>query len=69
MISIRAIRGNSGLTNGIMTGLLELGAFLGAMQAGFLADKYSRKKTIGIGAIWFIVGSYVVAARIVAALG
>jgi MFS family permease len=45
------------LTYSIMTGLLELGAFLGALQAGFLADKYSRKKTIGIGAIWFVVGS------------
>jgi MFS family permease len=40
----------------VMTGLLELGAFLGAISAGFIADKYSRKRSLGIGAIWFIVG-------------
>ncbi len=38
---------HTGLNKGVMTGLLELGAFLGAMQSGFLADRYSRKKTIG----------------------
>lgn len=32
----------------IMTALLELGAFIGALQAGFVADKYSRKKAIGL---------------------
>lgn len=30
----------------IMTALLELGAFIGALQAGFVADKYSRKKQL-----------------------
>ncbi|WVW85908.1 hypothetical protein I302_107946 [Kwoniella bestiolae CBS 10118] len=47
---------------GIMTGLLELGAFLGAVQAGYLADRYSRKKAIGIGSVWFIIGSVIQAA-------
>ena len=37
--------------------MLELGAFVGAIQAGFLADKYSRKITLFIGLIWFIIGS------------
>lgn len=32
----------------IMTALLELGAFIGALQAGFVADKYSRKKAISL---------------------
>ncbi|WVQ91962.1 hypothetical protein IAS59_005770 [Cryptococcus gattii] len=45
------------VSNGVMTALLELGAFLGAMQAGFIADKISRKRTIMVGACWFIVGS------------
>lgn len=31
----------------IMTALLELGAFIGALQAGFVADKFSRKRAIG----------------------
>lgn len=30
-----------------MTALLELGALIGALQAGFVADKYSRKSAIG----------------------
>lgn len=47
----------AGLNKGVMTGLLELGAFLGALQAGYVADKYSRKWSIVIGSCWFIVGS------------
>lgn len=42
---------------GIMTALLELGAFLGAIMSGFVADRYSRKWCIGFGMIWFIIGS------------
>lgn len=30
-----------------MTALLELGAFVGAIIAGFVADKWSRKFSIG----------------------
>lgn len=40
-----------------MTALLELGAFLGALQAGYIADRYSRKVSIAVGSVWFIVGS------------
>lgn len=42
---------------GLMTAMLELGAFLGAAQSGFSADKFGRRKTLLIGCIWFIVGS------------
>lgn len=44
------------VSNSVMTALLELGAFLGAMQAGFISDKISRKRTIMVGACWFVVG-------------
>jgi hypothetical protein len=42
-----------------MTGMLEMGAFLGALMAGFVADKYSRKASILFGLIWFVLGSTV----------
>nr|XP_019001274.1 uncharacterized protein I203_05979 [Kwoniella mangroviensis CBS 8507]OCF64735.1 hypothetical protein I203_05979 [Kwoniella mangroviensis CBS 8507] len=42
---------------GLMTAMLELGAFLGAILVGFVADKYSRKVSIGVGLAWFAVGS------------
>lgn len=42
-----------------MTALLELGALLGALMAGFVADRWSRKASIGVGVAWFIVGSTV----------
>jgi MFS family permease len=37
--------------------MLELGAVLGAIFVGFVADKYSRKVSIGVGLAWFAVGS------------
>lgn len=43
----------------MLTALLELGAVLGALQAGFLADKISRKCTIFYGLCWFILGSII----------
>lgn len=42
---------------GLMTALLELGALIGALQAGFVADKYSRKSAIGLGSVWFVIGA------------
>ncbi|ODN78377.1 hypothetical protein L202_04017 [Cryptococcus amylolentus CBS 6039] len=53
------VSSGASFNKGIMTALLELGAFIGALQAGFLADRYSRKKTIAIGAVWFIIGSII----------
>jgi MFS family permease len=45
------------VASSIMTAMLELGAFLGAIFVGFVADKYSRKVSIGVGLAWFAVGS------------
>lgn len=42
---------------GLMTAMLELGALLGAAQSGWFADKYSRKKALFFGVIWFIIGA------------
>lgn len=42
---------------GLMTAMLELGAFLGAVQSGWTSDKISRRKTLFVGIIWFMVGS------------
>ncbi|KAM0750592.1 putative hexose transport-related protein [Meredithblackwellia eburnea MCA 4105] len=52
-----AASSSAALNKGVMTGLLELGAAFGAMSSGFLADRYSRKKTIAFGTLWFVLGS------------
>ncbi|OCF40875.1 monosaccharide transporter [Kwoniella heveanensis CBS 569] len=48
---------SASLNKGVMTALLELGAFLGALSAGWIADKWSRKMSIVIGSVWFVIGS------------
>ncbi|AFR93957.1 monosaccharide transporter [Cryptococcus neoformans C23] len=53
------VSSSAAFNKGIMTALLELGAFIGALQAGFVADKYSRKKAIALGSIWFIIGAII----------
>lgn len=40
-----------------MTAMLELGALLGALFAGYLADRLSRKRSIVVAVIIFLVGS------------
>jgi MFS family permease len=47
----------SGFTKGIMTAMIELGAFVGAMNQGWIADKISRKWSILVAAVFFLVGS------------
>lgn len=53
----------------IMTALLELGAFIGALQAGFVADKYSRKKAIGLSLSKFLLNDQFINISICVALG
>lgn len=53
------VSSSAAFNKGIMTALLELGAFIGALQAGFVADKYSRKKAIALGSVWFVIGAII----------
>ncbi|TRM61211.1 general substrate transporter [Schizophyllum amplum] len=48
---------NSSFNKGLLTAILELGAMLGAAQTGLLADRFSRKRALMIGSVWFVVGS------------
>ena len=47
----------SGFGKGFMTGMLELGAFLGCVFMPWLADKISRKRAISLVVIIFNVGA------------
>lgn len=42
---------------GLLTAMIELGAFLGAMNQGWIADKISRKWSLLLAAVIFLVGS------------
>lgn len=47
----------AGFWKGLITAMLELGALLGALFAGWLADKLSRKRSIAVAVVVFTVGS------------
>ncbi|KAM3434860.1 hypothetical protein MY4824_005190 [Beauveria thailandica] len=69
----------SGFYKGLMTAMITLGAFIGAMNQGWLADAYSRKYSIMIAVAVFTVGSVLqtaavdypmlVAARLIGGIG
>jgi MFS family permease len=44
------------LMKGLLTSVLELGAFGGSLTCSSLADRYSRKRTILLGCMVFLVG-------------
>ncbi|KAI8319285.1 general substrate transporter [Martensiomyces pterosporus] len=44
---------------GVIVSILTAGCFVGALAAGWLADKYSRKRTIMAGAVLFVIGSII----------
>ncbi|TGO31160.1 hypothetical protein BPAE_0001g00540 [Botrytis paeoniae] len=48
---------SSGFWKGILTAMIELGAFFGALNQSWIADKYSRKYSIIIAVIIFLLGS------------
>ncbi|KAK6826792.1 Sugar and other transporter [Aspergillus parasiticus SU-1] len=47
---------NNSSTKGLLTGILELGAMVGALSSSPLADKYSRKLSISAWCIIFMLG-------------
>ncbi|OTA38589.1 hypothetical protein BTJ68_01358 [Hortaea werneckii EXF-2000] len=49
--------GSAGFWKGLLTAMIELGALLGALNQGWIADKYSRKYSIVIAVVVFTIGS------------
>ncbi|POR38574.1 Putative glucose transporter rco-3 [Tolypocladium paradoxum] len=47
----------AGFYKGLMTAMITLGAFLGALNQGWVADAYSRKYSIMIAVVIFTIGS------------
>ncbi|KAI9792005.1 MAG: hypothetical protein M1833_001289 [Piccolia ochrophora] len=47
----------AGFWKGLLTAMLQLGAFAGALNQGWIADKYSRKYSIVIAVVIFTLGS------------
>ncbi|KAI4729199.1 general substrate transporter [Aureobasidium sp. EXF-10728] len=48
---------SASFNKGLMTAMITLGALIGAANAGWLADKYSRRYSIGIAVVVFTIGS------------
>ncbi|KAH8675185.1 putative MFS monosaccharide transporter [Ilyonectria robusta] len=47
----------AGFYKGLMTAMITLGAFIGALNQGWIADAYSRKYSIMIAVVIFTIGS------------
>ncbi|PHH82141.1 hypothetical protein CDD82_6831 [Ophiocordyceps australis] len=47
----------AGFYKGLMTAMITLGAFIGALNQGWIADAYSRKYSIMIAVVVFTIGS------------
>jgi MFS family permease len=47
----------AGFKKGLLTAMIELGAFIGAMNQGWIADKISRKWSIMVAVLIFLLGS------------
>lgn len=46
---------------GWLTSILQLGGWFGAITSGISCEIFSRKRTIFLGAMWIILGSYLTA--------
>ena len=57
--SVAETASGAGFWKGLMTAMIELGALIGAFNQGWIADKYSRKYSIVIAAIFFSIGSII----------
>lgn len=47
----------AGFYKGLLTAMIELGALIGALNQGWVADKISRKYSIVVAVIIFTIGS------------
>ncbi|KAK1468037.1 hypothetical protein CCUS01_06741 [Colletotrichum cuscutae] len=54
----------SGFKKGLMTAMITLGAFIGAMNQGWLADMISRKRSIMVAVVIFTIGSSIQTAAV-----
>lgn len=49
---------------GLVTAIFELGAVLGALQSAFFCDRFSRRYTILLACVWYLIGGAVQAASV-----
>jgi MFS family permease len=56
-LQVSAEASEAGFWKGLMTALLELGVLVGALFAGWMADKLSRKYSIVVAVSIFTIGS------------
>ncbi|CDR99983.1 hypothetical protein [Sporisorium scitamineum] len=60
MHSFSEASGVTGIQNptlsGLLTSILELGAFVGVLLNGYVSDAVGRKKCVVFGVFWFILG-------------
>lgn len=54
---VSATASGAGFFKGLMTGMIELGALIGALNQGWIADKISRRYSIMVAVVIFTIGS------------
>jgi MFS family permease len=47
----------AGFKKGLMTAMITLGAFIGAINQGWIADWISRKRSLMVAVVVFVIGS------------